>query len=107
MSYPSKLRQAFLAVAIFTCALPASQAMDWPQGGTVEGSGKIQTQTRALSGFNGIVLDLPAKLELRIGSTESVTIEADDNLLPLIETVVEKGVLRLRPIKRNQHLRTP
>ena len=49
---------------------------------------------------------MPGKLELRLGDTESVTIETDDNLLPLVETVVENGTLKIRPSKRNMNLKT-
>ena len=31
----------------------------------------------------------------------SVTIETDDNLMPLIETVVENGTLQIRTTRRN------
>ena len=43
-------------------------------------------------------------VELRIGNSEGITIETDDNLLPLIETVIENGTLKIRPVKRNMNL---
>ncbi len=51
-------------------------------------------------------LNLPANLELRIGTSEGITIETDDNLLPLIDSVIENGVLKIRPTKRNAQLQT-
>lgn len=102
----SPLRYLVLAAAL-ACALPASQAAgDWFGGDKVQGSTIIKRQTRALGHFTGIGLNLPAKVEVRIGATESVTIETDDNLLPLIETVIEDGTLKLRPNKRNLNLQT-
>ncbi|MES3023406.1 MAG: head GIN domain-containing protein [Pseudomonadota bacterium] len=71
----------------------------------VEGSGSIKTEARQLAQFTGLSLAIPAKLELRIGATESITIETDDNLLPLIETVVERGILKIKPSKNNMNLR--
>jgi hypothetical protein len=72
----------------------------------VQGSGNIQSETRATGHFNGVAMGLPGKMELRIGNTEGVTIETDDNLLPLIETVIENGTLKLRPAGRNMHFDT-
>ncbi|UOD28176.1 DUF2807 domain-containing protein [Massilia violaceinigra] len=100
------LRYLVLAAAL-ACALPASHAAgDWFSGERVEGSTILKRETRALGRFNGVALSLPAKLEVRTGDTESVTIETDNNLLPLIETVIEDGTLKLRPNKRNLHLKT-
>lgn len=102
----SPLRYLVLAAAL-ACALPATQAAgDWFGGDKVQGSTIIKRQTRALGHFTGIGLNLPAKVEVRIGATESVTIETDDNLLPLIDTVIEDGTLKLRPNKRNLKLQT-
>jgi hypothetical protein len=97
-----------LAVALFACAVSATEALasplDWIGGEHVQGSGTIKKQTRELAHFTGIAVSLPASTELHIGNTESVTIETDDNLLPLIETSIENGVLKLRPVKRNARL---
>jgi len=59
-------------------------------GGTT-GSGKVQTETRPVSGFQAISLKTPAKLVLRQGSREGIELRADDNILPLIETRVVDG----------------
>ena len=74
-------------------ALMAGSAAAW---GTLIGSGKVQTESRAISGFTGIALSLPGKVELTLGDRESVSISADDNLLAQIETVVERGTLKIR-----------
>lgn len=98
-----------LAASVLALAAPAAPAlaspMDWIAGGSVKGSGKLQEQQRAVGRFNGVALNVPGTVELRIGNTESVTIETDDNLLPLIETVVENGTLRIRQSRRNTNLR--
>ena len=102
------LRHIVLAASVLACAVAANQALasplDWVSGDQVKGSGNIKKQARELAHFTGVSLSLPAALELRIGNTESVTIETDDNLLPLIETVIENGNLKLRPTKRNANL---
>ena len=82
-------------------------AAPWDWGGEqVQGSGRIVKQVRQVGNFNGLSLGLPGHLELRIGNSEGITIEADDNLLPLVETVVEGGTLKIRPTKRNLNLRS-
>ncbi len=73
-------------------------AWDW---GGVKGSGNVVKVSRAVSGFNAVSLDLPAKVELVQGDGEGVVIETDDNIAPLIETVVERGQLKLRFKERN------
>jgi len=102
------LTSTALAVALAAAAaasLPA-QAMDWRHafGGSVTGSGTIKSETRAVSGFSGVALSLDASVQIQQGAAEGVTVEADDNLLPLIETVVEGGILKIRPATRNGSL---
>jgi Putative auto-transporter adhesin, head GIN domain len=64
--------------------------------GSITGSGKMATEARSASGFTGIALALSGRVDLTQGDKESVSITADDNLLPEIETVVEGGVLKIR-----------
>lgn len=106
----SSLRHIVLAVAVLGGAgaptLALASPMDWAAGEKVQGSGSIKKQTRELAHFTGVNLHLPGSMELRIGNTESVTIETDDNILPLIDTVIENGTLKLRPTKRNTQFHT-
>lgn len=100
-------RALLLAACVLT--IPAAPALasplDWISGNSIRGSGKLQKQTREVGSFHGVALNVPGNVELRIGNTDSVTIEADDNILPLIDTVVENGTLRIRPAKRNANFR--
>jgi hypothetical protein len=97
-----------VGAGVLAVALPAASSFAGTgMFGSMEkvvGSGTIKSETRQLPSFKGLSLGLPAKLELRLGNTESITIEADDNLLPLIEAVVKNGNLEIRPIKKNMHL---
>ena len=100
-------RRTLLLAAVAACAGAPLGAHAWPfGGGRTEGNGDIVRQARQARGFSGVALGLPAKLELRIGNDEGVTIETDGNLQPLIETVVEDGVLRIRPTSSHRNLRT-
>lgn len=105
MHHPT-LRTLLLSAACACVVLPLA-AGAWPFGGDrVEGNGNIVRQARQVSGFAGVSLAVPGNVELRVGDSEGITIETDDNLQPLIETVVEDGVLRIRPTSRNRNLHT-
>ncbi|MDD5334150.1 MAG: DUF2807 domain-containing protein, partial [Rhodoferax sp.] len=92
---------AALAIAgvLSLSGLPAL-AWDWTPGKVVLGSGQVSKTQRQLSGFKGLALELPASVEIVQGDTEGVLIETDDNIAPLIETVVEDGQLKIRPARR-------
>lgn len=97
---------ALLAAGLATVQSTASP-LSWLGGGDrVQGSGSVTKQAREVGHFSGIGLSTGGKVEVRIGSTESVTVQADDNVLPLIETVVENGMLKIRPLHKNQQLDT-
>jgi uncharacterized Zn-binding protein involved in type VI secretion len=64
-------------------------------GASVRGSGTQIEETRVLSGYSALVLDAPIDVTLKAGSTERVTLRADDNILPLIETKVIDGRLEI------------
>ncbi len=59
----------------------------------VTGSGNIISESRAVSGFNSIDLQGSGSVTVSLGSEESVVIEADDNIVPLITTDVRNGTL--------------
>ena len=61
----------------------------------VTGSGKLATESRTVSGFNSVELDGSGKLAIEQGQTESLTITADDNLLPYLTSDVSDGQLTL------------
>jgi hypothetical protein len=61
----------------------------------VVGSGKSITATRQLDAFHALSVDGPLDVTVSIGSTSSATIEADDNLIPLIGTQVADGKLTI------------
>jgi hypothetical protein len=103
---PTTLRRLLAActlaatAAVTTAALAPAPALaaDWGFGKSeqVQGSGKLKAETRQVSGFKGLAMALPGQVEVRTGSSEGLSIETDDNLLPLIETVVEDGTLKIR-----------
>ncbi len=61
----------------------------------VEGSGNVITEEREVSGFNEIVLGGTGQVDVEVTGTESLTIEAEDNIMPALETRVRNGRLVL------------
>jgi predicted small secreted protein len=56
---------------------------------TVAGSGRVVQETRSVSGFNQIELAISGDAYIQQGDSESLTIEGEDNILPLITTNVQ------------------
>jgi hypothetical protein len=68
---------------------------------TVKGSGNLVTEERSLSGFNQISLKGTGKVTLAKGENNNFKIRTDDNVIPLIETVVRNGKLEISHSKWN------
>jgi hypothetical protein len=75
--------------------------MDGDFSGRVAGSGQIETETRQISGVNGVSINYPADVTLVQGDDESIVIEADDNLLPQLRTEERDGILVVESNVRN------
>ncbi len=98
------LSTALLAVVSQPAA--ADWGSGWFKGKGVVGSGNIQTQERAASGFTAVDLALPARLELRQGDKEGVQVETDDNLQALVGIVTDGGMLKIRPVDKDRYPQT-
>jgi hypothetical protein len=85
-------RTLLAGLALALLAAPSAFAGATP----VVASGKVASESRPAPAFTGIDLSLPGKVEVTQGSPASVTVDADDNLLPEIETAVEGGKLKIR-----------
>ena len=59
----------------------------------IRGSGKVIQEKRDVHGFSEVKFGGSGELSLRQGNEESLSIEADDNILPYILTDVEGGKL--------------
>lgn len=59
------------------------------------GSGNVVTETRDVNDFLVIEVEYPAQVLITQGDTESVRIQAEDNLLPGLQTRVRNGVLEI------------
>ena len=100
---------AAAAAAVLSLAVQAAEP--------VSGSGRAATEAREAKGFTAVELAIPARMEIVQGDKEGVTLTADDNLIPEIETSVEREALRIRfrkgvnarartPIRLTLHVRT-
>ena len=69
-------------------------------GGGAAGSGVIETEERRIAEFDTIAIEYPADIIVRQGKSESITIEADDNLLPQLGTEVRNGTLHFENTER-------
>lgn len=76
-----------LAIALSSCVVPFR--------GVVRGSGNIITETRQVSDFNKVQLDGAGTLTIIKGVSESLQIEADDNVLPELTSDVTGNTLVL------------
>lgn len=63
----------------------------------VPGSGIEATEIRQIDAFERIELVGSGRLTIEVGQAAPLTITADDNLLPLLETRVSDGQLVIRP----------
>lgn len=59
------------------------------------GSGNVITETRSVSNFHSIDISYPAQVLVKQGSQESLKIEAEDNLLPGLQTQVRNNTLEI------------
>jgi len=80
-----------MVVAVTGCTTSVTSASGTVQ--TIQGSGVVGRETRAVSGFHAVQLQGEGEIDVTFGETEGVSIEADDNFLPLIGTHVENGTL--------------
>jgi hypothetical protein len=76
-----------MSLAITACRLPIVNV--------VGGSGVMATESRDVHGFDAVRLDGAGTLKITQGETESLTIEAEDNILPKLKSNVQGDTLIL------------
>lgn len=67
----------------------------FPLGGCIEGNGELITENRALAPFHSIVVDGSMDVRLAQAGEQSLKLQAEANLLPIITTTIENGVLTI------------
>jgi len=59
----------------------------------IVGDGNLKKETRDVGSFTGVLLSGNANVDLTYGDSKNITVEADANILPYVETTVENGNL--------------
>ncbi len=91
-----------LLIAVFSFCCLNSFAQKWE---TIKGNGQIKKETRTVSDFTSLASHGSMDVQISYGDSKSVVVEADENLLPYIETSVEDGKLSIKP-KKNVNLQS-
>jgi len=84
-----------LGLLLLTLVAAACDAQDLLTA-DVEGSGTVITQTRDVSGFTEVLLASSGDVVVSVTGTDSVIIEAEDNIMQLLTTEVVDGRLELQ-----------
>jgi len=87
---------ALLTLAFSMLACGFIQIGDDGGGQRITGSGPVVEENRDVSGITGVELAMQGTLHISAGTTTSLRIEAQDNLMEYIETEVRGGTLLIR-----------
>ena len=90
MSKKILLGMAALMLAALACSTLSARA------NRVVGSGNVVSEPRDVTNFDSVELAGSGDVNILLGDSESVNVQADDNILPLIETTVTNGKLVIR-----------
>jgi hypothetical protein len=82
----------FLSLALLALALGGCKFSDFDK---TTGSGTMKTEKRDVPAFKALDISGGYEVEIVAQKEQSLEIEADDNLLPLIKTEVSDGVLTI------------
>ncbi len=81
-----------IITAILAFVTITSFAQPWKK---VEGNGNLKKETRDVGSFTAISSGGSWDVQIVYGNSNSIQIEGDDNLLPYIQTEVEKDTLKI------------
>ena len=94
MKFVRMISFGLLAMALSACNVISSNFK--PEvNKVINGSGNVISETRKVSGFNSVSLSGIGELTIKVGDEESLLIEAEDNLGPLLTSEVSQGKLDL------------
>jgi hypothetical protein len=91
-----------LLIALFALVSLNSFAQRWE---TIKGNGQIKKETREVNNYTSLASHGSMDVQIAYGNSNSVVIEADENLLPYIETTVENSKLSIKT-KKNVNLKS-
>lgn len=87
------MRRFSLLAAVISLAFASC---DYVTGERIKGNGNLKTEQRSAANFTNVTSFGEFDVYLSQGSAYSVRIEAEENLIPYIETLVDGDVLKIR-----------
>lgn len=89
-----KLKSTAIPLIILTSLLVTAGC--YRMHSQIKGSGVRKTEKRDVASFTGISSEGAFEIEVVAQKEQSLEVEADDNILPLVETSVSGGMLKIR-----------
>jgi len=87
------MKKTILLSAIAVCVSLGISGCSLPPA--ISGNGVLVTESRSASDFHAVSIGGSGRALITQGDTESLTIQADENLLPYIQSEVRNGELRI------------
>ena len=96
--YPNRIIAGLLTLGLFFTSGCWGIGME-------KGNGDMQEESRTVEDFDSVEVHAGLNLSLEDGSSTSVEVEIDSNLMEMVETVVEGSTLIIRPVQGKFGLR--
>lgn len=91
-----------LIIFLFMLISISAFAQSWQN---ITGDGNVKKETRQVAGFTSLSSHGAMDVQISYGNSNSIEVQADENLLPYIETTVENGKLTIKT-KKNVNLKS-
>ena len=101
------MRTQVIGKAIALLALPVALFITACDPTAITGNGDVLTETRNEKDFKGVEASVPGEIHITRGQTFNVSVKAEENLLPYLETEVKNGSLHVyfsRSVRDVDHL---
>ena len=100
------MKKKLLLTSMFLSLTFGLQAQNWLGGeNKIKGNGNVITASRTVTGFEGVSLGGSFEVQLVKGEEGKITIKAEGNIIPYIETAVEGNHLKIH-YKKNTTIKT-
>jgi hypothetical protein len=87
------MRNAVGLILIALVMMAGCDAPETSQNPKIKGNGVVKEEKRDLPGFTGIEIVAAFEATVTLGEKPSITLQSEENLLPLVQTEVEGGRL--------------
>lgn len=91
-----------LLILLFALISVNSFAQPWE---TINGNGQTKQETREVGNYSSLATHGSMDVQINYGNSKTIMIEAEENLLPYIETSVQNGKLSIKA-KKNVNLKS-